>query len=123
MSDDDDLSSASRGPEVRDEFGENGLGIEVLFGLIYNQRPPIVLVYCQVEKEEDDPSGAGGQLLNCYSIVFDRVQDLNVVRVIQPVCDLLGPDSFFRLDFKGWLRFPELSMELLSEIVPGRLDA
>ena len=54
MCDDDHLASFPSLAEVRDELLEHRVGIEIFFRLIHDERPAVLTIQCEVEKENYD---------------------------------------------------------------------
>lgn len=58
MGDHDDLSLGLRGDEQRNKLFKDGLGVEILLGLIDDERTIIGVIQCQIEEKKNDSACA-----------------------------------------------------------------
>jgi hypothetical protein len=66
--DDDDLPPQLGAPEAIDKFIEDGLRVEVLFGLVDDERPIIIAIKGQVQQQEDNAARTWRQLLDADAL-------------------------------------------------------
>ncbi len=74
--DDDDLPPFAGVAEMRHELLENGIWIEVLFGLVDNQGPLIVQVDREVQQQQNNAARSRRELLDRNAVIFDAVAKL-----------------------------------------------
>ena len=80
--DDDDLSPLAGIAEMRHEFLEDGMWIEVLFGLVDNERTLIVQVDREVEQQQNNTARSRRQLLDRNAVIFDAVPKPDMVGAV-----------------------------------------
>jgi Transposase IS66 family/RNase_H superfamily len=91
MRNDDDLPAQLGMAEARDQLVENRFGIEILFGLVDDQRPVVIAVDRQIEKQENDAARAGRKLLDVNAFILNAVGDLDVIGSVEPCGDVVAP--------------------------------
>ncbi len=72
--DDDDLPADLRLLEPWDQFIKNRFWIEVLFGLVDDQRPVILLIDREVKQQQDDAPRSGRELLNVDLFILKSIR-------------------------------------------------
>ena len=81
----------------RDEFVVHGSRVQVLLGLVDDERPVVVIIQRKVEEDKNDSARARRQLANVCAVVADPVLDRDVVRAVQLLGEAPSPRAVVSL--------------------------
>ncbi len=123
MRDHDHLALRLGRDKQRHQLVEHGLGIEIFFRLIDDQRAIVGIVESEVEQQQHDPARARRQLANVDTVVGDLVPDRDVIGAEKPMREPFRPGPEFGL-LRGRKRCVRQQVSQVSchECSHGRLN-